>query len=26
VTNWKRRGDFVQLIGVKTLQFRVPTN
>lgn len=26
VTNWKRDGDFVRLIGPKTLRFRVPTN
>jgi heat shock protein HslJ len=26
VTNWKRSGDFVRLIGAKTLVFRVPTN
>ena len=26
VTNWKRQGDFVTLIGPKTLRFRVPTN
>lgn len=26
VTNWRRQGDFVQLIGPKTLRFRVPTN
>jgi heat shock protein HslJ len=26
VTNWKRQGDFVTLIGAKTLRFRVPTN
>jgi hypothetical protein len=26
VTNWRREGDFVRLIGPKTLRFRVPTN
>jgi heat shock protein HslJ len=26
VTNWKRQGDVVQLLGPKTLRFRVPTN
>jgi heat shock protein HslJ len=26
VTNWQREGDYVQLIGPKTLRFRVPTN
>jgi heat shock protein HslJ len=26
VTNWRREGDFVRLIGSKTLRFRVPTN
>lgn len=26
VTNWKRDGDFVRLLGPKTLRFRVPTN
>ena len=26
VTNWRREGDFVRLIGPKTLLFRVPTN
>jgi heat shock protein HslJ len=26
VTNWRRQGDFVLLIGPKTLRFRVPTN
>lgn len=26
VTNWRREGDFVHLIGPKTLRFRVPTN
>jgi heat shock protein HslJ len=26
VTNWRRQGDFLQLIGPKTLRFRVPTN
>ena len=26
VTNWKRQGDFVLLIGPRTLRFRVPTN
>jgi heat shock protein HslJ len=26
VTNWKREGDVVRLIGPKTLRFRVPTN
>ena len=25
-TNWRREGDYVQLIGPKTLRFRVPTN
>jgi heat shock protein HslJ len=25
-TNWRREGDFVRLIGPKTLRFRVPTN
>jgi heat shock protein HslJ len=26
VTNWRREGEFVRLIGPKTLRFRVPTN
>jgi hypothetical protein len=26
VTNWRREGDFVRLIGPKPLRFRVPTN
>ena len=26
VTNWRREGDLVRLIGPKTLRFRVPTN
>ena len=26
VTNWRREGDVVRLIGPKTLRFRVPTN
>jgi hypothetical protein len=26
VTNWRRDGDFVRLIGPKPLRFRVPTN
>lgn len=26
VTNWRREGDFVRLIGPKILRFRVPTN
>ena len=26
VTSWRREGDFVRLIGPKTLRFRVPTN
>ena len=26
VTNWKRQGDIVTLIGPKSLRFRVPTN
>lgn len=26
VTNWRREGDYVRLIGPKTLRFRVPTN
>ena len=26
VTNWRREGDFIRLIGPKTLRFRVPTN
>jgi heat shock protein HslJ len=26
VTNWRREGDFVLLIGPKTLRFRLPTN
>jgi heat shock protein HslJ len=26
VTNWRREGDFVRLIGSRTLRFRVPTN
>lgn len=26
VTNWRREGDFVSLIGPKPLRFRVPTN
>jgi hypothetical protein len=26
VTNWRREGDFVRLIGPKSLRFRVPTN
>jgi heat shock protein HslJ len=26
VSNWRREGDFVRLIGPKTLRFRVPTN
>jgi heat shock protein HslJ len=26
VTNWRRAGDFVSLIGPKMLRFRVPTN
>ena len=26
VTNWRREGDFVRLIGPRTLRFRVPTN
>ena len=26
VTNWRREGDFVRLIGPKTLRFRLPTN
>jgi heat shock protein HslJ len=26
VTNWRREGDYVQLIGPKTLRFRIPTN
>jgi heat shock protein HslJ len=25
-TNWRREGDFLRLIGPKTLRFRVPTN
>lgn len=26
VTNWRREGDFVTLIGPKSLRFRLPTN
>jgi heat shock protein HslJ len=26
VTNWRREGDFVRLIGPRPLRFRVPTN
>jgi hypothetical protein len=26
VTNWRREGDFVRLIGPKSLRFRLPTN
>lgn len=26
VTNWRREGDFVRLLGPKNLTFRVPTN
>jgi heat shock protein HslJ len=26
VTNWRRDGDYVMLIGPKTLRFRLPTN
>lgn len=26
VTNWRRRGDLLELIGPQTLRFRVPTN
>jgi heat shock protein HslJ len=26
VTNWRRSGDFVTLVGPKALRFRVPTN
>jgi len=26
VTNWRREGEFVRLIGPKTLRFRAPTN
>ena len=26
VTNWRREGDFVRLIGPRSLRFRVPTN
>ena len=26
VTNWRRNGDFVTLVGPKALRFRVPTN
>ena len=26
VTNWRRRGDTLELIGPRTLKFRVPTN
>jgi heat shock protein HslJ len=26
VTNWRREGDLVRLVGPKTLRFRVPTN
>jgi heat shock protein HslJ len=26
VTNWRREGDFVSLIGPKPLRFRIPTN
>jgi heat shock protein HslJ len=26
VTNWRREGDFVRLLGPRTLRFRVPTN
>ena len=26
VTNWRRQGDIVTLIGPKSLRFRVPTN
>src|SRR6266446_10131443 len=26
VTNWRRQGDFVSLIGAKTLRFRLDTN
>ena len=26
VTNWRRQGDIVLLIGPRTLRFRVPTN
>ena len=26
VTNWRREGDFVRLVGPKPLRFRVPTN
>lgn len=26
VTNWRRQGDYVLLIGRKTLRFRLPTN
>ena len=26
VTNWRRQGDSVMLIGPKTLRFKVPTN
>jgi len=26
VTSWRREGDFVLLVGPKTLRFRVPTN
>jgi heat shock protein HslJ len=26
VTNWRRRGDTLELIGPRTLRFRLPTN
>jgi hypothetical protein len=26
VTNWKRDGDLVRLLGPKSLRFRLPTN
>ena len=26
VTNWRRRGDTLELIGPQTLRFKVPTN